>query len=644
VVAVPCEVPGQLRLDRQLLDSKRTDGVARGALGALLRSPTFLAAASDALERCASIELDGTVARAVPHETLDERGVEDLVQRLSLVAVVACTLLADASAGKRSRETHVDGRGPWVEDEPLKESLPYFHGPVHELVAIGLYRPALESLCRGERTIPAPPIDRTYLLRILSEEMSRQFCHPLRPIVELVLNGVDACDDGNRRVDVTLRPERVEVTDHGVGMNLPTILSRLLIPFATDKQAGMDIGRFGVGFFSVLGLGVVDPSSFSLEITTGDGPEAFSLYVVAHGADAASLECTVRRAPPQRGTHVCVRSELFDADSVRAYLRDTLHFLPPKRALVRLDGTAINDGSLIRGGRAFEDLAWEGPPKISGRFHLGGHALSPGITAATYHAGVKVESSIAISELALIDFPPEIELTEGRDAIKPGPRVDAVASAFHRRLGRIAKEARADKPSRHRLAEVAAQVSGLLLQSAGWNDAAPTLADKLLGADRYLVAPERVEALMGFLGAEIAERFFVPESFWAEREWHHYLPGEKELLELTLSVGASGSLDELARSRRELPGLAVFAARTPNPAAVNVVLVRSTGGELGTLPCLGTAHALLVREDAPALGRVLGWTDSYALRAAFDRAMGAREADVEREIIVGDPIRAGLCK
>jgi hypothetical protein len=511
-------------------------------------------------------------------------------------------------------------------------------------VAIGLYRPALEGLCRGERALPSPPIDRAYLLKILDEEMSRQFCHPLRPVVELILNGVDACDDGDRRVEVTLGPGHIEVLDNGIGMDLMAILSRLLIPFATDKRAGVDIGRFGVGFFSVLGLGIVDPPSFSLQITTGDGAEAFSLRVVAEGPDVASLVCTVQRAAPRRGTRVSVRSGLLDADGVRTYLRDTLHFLPIERAELIVDGAVINDGSLIRGGRLFQDLAWEGPPRVLGRFHLGGRGLSPGIAAATYHAGVKVESSIAISELALIDFPGEVELTEGRDAIKLGPMVDAVASAFHRRIGRIAKEARADRASRHRLAELAAQVSALLLQSAGWSEAAPRLADRLLGAERYLIAPERVEALVGFLGAEVGERLFVPESFWAEREWHHYLPGEKDLLEAYLSVCGSGSLDELARAHRELPGLALLAARTPNPTAVNVVLVRSASAAYGTLPCLGTAHALLIREDAPALGRVQGWTDSYALRAAFDRAMGAREADVERELIVGDPIRAGLCK
>src|SRR5262245_45076305 len=152
-----------------------------------------------------------------------------------------------------------------------------FHGLLLELVAIGLHRPAFEALCAGSPDIPSPPVDRSYLLKILEEEVTRQFGQPFRPIVELVLNAADASAQAGSTVEVTVHPECVEVIDQGEGMDLAAILSRLLIPFATDKDPGKHLGRFGVGFFSVLGYAVAEPRGFHLELETGAGPNA------AHG-------------------------------------------------------------------------------------------------------------------------------------------------------------------------------------------------------------------------------------------------------------------------------------------------------------------------------------------------------------------------
>ena len=97
------------------------------------------------------------------------------------------------------------------------------------------------------------------------------------------------------------------------------------MPFATDRVAGIDIGRFGVGFFSVLGFGLADPASFALHVETGDGVEGWSIRVVAGGRNAASLIISLRAISPRQGTRVKIGSALLDAHHVRAYLRDALH-------------------------------------------------------------------------------------------------------------------------------------------------------------------------------------------------------------------------------------------------------------------------------------------------------------------------------
>ncbi|WP_437276252.1 ATP-binding protein [Sorangium sp. So ce375] len=584
----------------------------------------------------------------------------------------------------------------------------YFLGALHELVAVGLHRPALDALCAGQRDLAEPPIDRAYLLKILDEEICRQFGHPLRPLIELVLNAADAARAPQPVVDIAVTDGRVEVSDAGAGMGLRAILSRLLIPFATDKRPGIDLGRFGVGFFSVLGLGLSDPESFSMHLTTGDGVEGWAIRVVAwpsagdpcsapapaaeelgHARGRASPEltaalmCSVRRIAPLLGTRVRVASALLDAATVRAYLRDALHFFPASRALVLLDGAAVNDGRLISGGQLIQErvavapeppsatarearprLAEERDDALSARFHVGGRGLLPSISAATFHAGVKVDACLALAELALIDFPAAVELTEGRDALKVGPEFTAVATAFYRRLIELAAASGEGRRARDRLAEMAAQISALMLQSAGWDEVALDLARALLGPGRCMVTPERREALLGFLGPSVAERLFVPESFWAEREWQPHLPGERELLEDELEVDAPETLSALARRRIDLAGLPLLAARATSPHTTMVALCRSrlqpdrgAGAAAarrapgtpplpdapgrrpaGPLPCLGTRRLLLIRDDSAAVRRPSGWSDWYALRAAFDRASGVREADLERDLIVGEPV------
>ena len=510
-----------------------------------------------------------------------------------------------------------------------------FFGQLQELVAIGLFRPALDALVADAESIPEPPVDRAYLLKILDEEIARPFGHPLRPIVELVLNAADALASGPRGgvIDVTAENGRVEVVDGGEGMDLFAILARLLLPFATDRVPGVHQGRFGVGFFSVLGFGAAHPESFALVVETGDVQRGYRLAIGTRGRDAGAFTVSIHEASPRRGTRVTVRSALLDGAAVRAYLEDALHFFPPERAVVRAGGAPLNDGALVSGGQLFEE---EVGPGMTARFHLGGRGLAAGITAALYHAGVKVRPCYAIAELALVDFPSAVELTEGRDALKPGPAFAAVAAAFHRRRARLGEEPSTPEDVRLRIAELAAQISALMLDSASFREVAPELCRALLGSGRHLVPADRVEGVLGFLGPGAASRLFVPESFWAAREWQGLMPGERELLLDELWIEPPERLIVVARRRPDLGGLAVLTERAAE--GVMIALVHGRKRPPGPLPCLGTREAVLVRADSPAVIEPRGWADRYALRAAFDRALGVREADVERDLIVTTPI------
>ncbi len=391
----------------------------------------------------------------------------------------------------------------------------YFLGALHELVAVGLHRPALEALCAGQRDLAEPPIDRAYLL----QDPRRGDLPPVRAsrsgrLIELVLNAADAARAPQPVVDVAVTDGRVEVSDAGVGMGLRATLSRLLIPFATDKRPGIDLGRFGVGFFSVLGLGLsirrASACTHHRRRRRGLGDPRRGLAQRGRGVRRARGRLGGGRASPRpraarahRRPHVLGAPDRAAARDARArhlgaardrhgprLLRDALHFFPASRALVLLDGAAVNDGRLISGGQLIQERVAVAPPGAAAlearahledergdarlaRFHVGGRGLLPSISAATFHAGVKVDACLALAELALIDFPAAVELTEGRDALKVGPEFTAVATAFYRRLIELAAASGEGRRTRdRRLAEMAAQISALMLQSAGWDEVA----------------------------------------------------------------------------------------------------------------------------------------------------------------------------
>jgi hypothetical protein len=366
------------------------------------------------------------------------------------------------------------------------------------------------------------------------------------------------------------------------------------------------------------------------------------LSVRADGPEVSSLVCTIRRLGPLQGTIARLGSALLDADILRAYLRDTLHFFPIERAEIEVDGISLNNGRFVVGGRRFVDqIGGQSSEKHLARYHIGGRGLAMGIGAATYHAGVKVEGCLAIPELSLIDFPGAVELTEGRDALKPCPTFHATAAGFYRRLAELGSSDDVPRKTADKLAELAAQISALMLRSNAWLEVAPELARRLLGPERYLVSIDRRELIVGFLGSSIEERLFVPESFWAEREWQGIVPGERELFDAELELSPVESLASIVWRRPDLAGLCALAPRIDRADHVLVSLARGRRLPPGPLPCIGVRQTILVREDAPSVKGLSGWSDFYALRVGFERACGTRESDLERELIVNEPLGRG---
>ena len=506
-----------------------------------------------------------------------------------------------------------------------------YSGSLLRLIAIALHRPSFESLRAGIALPSAIPVDESYLAKVLDEESTRQFAHPLRPILEIVLNAVDALGSTPGAVDIRASDGRAVIEDFGEGMKLDTILSRLLVPFATTKSGPNAIGRFGVGFFSTLGLGRAAPDSFALELETGTSEEGWLLRFQTTGSQIDEILIELEASVPRAGTRVVIQSTLLQSDALSAYLMEALHFFDAGRVTLRLNGEPLNSSAVVRGG-AYGESTYDGVHAGRLRYQIGGTSIRPGIVSGTFHRGVRTDSCAALTQLALVDLPSSVEMTMSRDTLKCGPAFEHAIRAFFNAIETLPK----DVFTTDEVADMAGQLSALLFDHAAWTESAPHLRDTLLN-DRYLIRSDRREALLGFLGPTDWKAFFVPESIWSAHEWLRFLPGEEALLERSLTIHGSCTLLELAEERPDLGSVPYLMARAPDAARVVVTLASSTH-PAGPLPCLEVQGSVLLRVDSPCVMRPRSWQDIYAIRIAFDRAFGFREADTERRLIVLEPL------
>jgi len=105
-----------------------------------------------------------------------------------------------------------------------------------------------------------------------------QFADPLAFYRELVQNAIDA---GSSTIEVRLEHDavdqlmRVSVRDHGEGMSRDTLENQLLVLFRSTKESdGSKIGKFGIGFASVLA-----PDPRLVVVTTSHAGKRLALHL-----------------------------------------------------------------------------------------------------------------------------------------------------------------------------------------------------------------------------------------------------------------------------------------------------------------------------------------------------------------------------
>lgn len=195
-----------------------------------------------------------------------------------------------------------------------------------------------------ETLVTANPL----LSKILKEVITKQFSQPDRPVVEIILNAVDAGQgrDEPCTVHVRAKYKQIEVLDHGKSMDLREILSLLILPFGTKKneeRSGTYIGQFGIGFFSTLNYCVQNPQNGTVIVRTNMNDRAYEVRFLATGHDTATLRLQLQkcRSKGGSGTSVTIK-KYFSVAQLEYYVREEVKSIPSPLAQIYFNGRILN--------------------------------------------------------------------------------------------------------------------------------------------------------------------------------------------------------------------------------------------------------------------------------------------------------------
>jgi len=269
--------------------------------------------------------------------------------------------------------------------------------------------------------------NKLYLAKILREEITKQFKGAYRPVVEVVLNSLDSREHSqtDHKVDIKLGNKKIVVTDNGSGMGIEEILKFLIVPFNTEKEGINEIGRFGVGFFSLLSYCLMS-SRIKVIVETSLKKEAYRITfytkkvpgTIEHEiSDIFMVIDPIRRKTI--GTTILVNHFYFTRNTLEHALISDLHTIPSYTSKISINGEVINNRSNVKYYKENVVLT------IRGNEYK--QAVSVGISTddinrivVTAH-GVNVISkkigTLFVKKIQ-INFPPAIRVVEGRDEFK----------------------------------------------------------------------------------------------------------------------------------------------------------------------------------------------------------------------------------
>ncbi len=516
--------------------------------------------------------------------------------------------------------------------------------PLIEMINIALNRDTLEQMVTAvEKSKPLKEVrpesaeSNTYLTKILREEVQKQFSEKYRPLVELILNGVDARPRDHRGayvVQVKISDNIFEVSDNGKGMSLSKILDTLIVPFNSDKDALADIGRFGVGFFSDLQYCLQRPGKAKVTVRTGDSKSSYELKVYARGERVEDLQCSLGKIrSTTKGTYVSVSGIPFKEQEISWYLSSYLQFFDPRRAIIVVNGKPINVGKhrspLYTVYTVPVELNHKGET-VTQEVRIGIDLVGRNKTEGDinyYSQGVFVQGQEFKFGRIDIDFPSAVPLVEGRDELKRDRNFYQCFQQIALALVQYAQDHNDDPWSLFCMREAIPLFMDKITRSnISKEDAAKScFPQKTYLVDDYTCLGLSVN-LRDFFGDEMLEKIYIPQTSAGKAYWQEILPSVMELTKDHATAVEDQDEKVLERIKARQPHYVGYELSRKNVRMVslNNVLARS--------PVLKLDSVYYINKDHPYITGT-GFVADYGLQSYLlrqkDSDQGAEDTMIE---------------
>jgi hypothetical protein len=158
----------------------------------------------------------------------------------------------------------------------------------------------------------------------LEHDIHAQSAEKNRSIVEIISNAIDANETEKKQVDVEIHETGYLVRDYGSGMNPSILLEKLIIPRISGKTEKKTIGRFGIGFYTVLSH--LKTKNDFVKVTTHDGENGYSIECRIHERTGDIFIHTEENKSIQQGTYVQVESQGFNASDAKELCKRTFRY------------------------------------------------------------------------------------------------------------------------------------------------------------------------------------------------------------------------------------------------------------------------------------------------------------------------------
>lgn len=514
-------------------------------------------------------------------------------------------------------------------------------------ISIGLHKDTLHKalqLIRNDRPLETLLSkihrgNRSYIEKVLREEAIKQFSDRYRPLLEVVLNAIDAKpkeyqEEYKVKIDLGLFTP-FTVKDNGRGMGLEDILRLLIIPFSTDKSGVEEIGMFGVGFLSTFGYCTEEPLKCRVNLDTQTKDEHYQLSFYAASQDISSLRLSLQKkiALGTSQTKVVIRKKMmgWERDNVSNYVGNNIKNVPEYKAKIYFGRKQINH---TKGEKWYSqplELEFSGK-KYTQEVGIRMTRAIEGITLTSQ--GIKVKRSYNNHSGCVVSFPPLVRLVEGRDDFRLDQNYRSSAEAIFPALTKYIQDQKRKLKNKgqeqylpYLVRDMSSFIPELLAALQCHGLAVITnleqIKTELLSGKKYVLIEDQMAPLIEFFGPKVAAEAFETSHqggfFWRE-SYKQYDDLIKDNFQTKLSVAREeiekNQLNTIVNQKVNLPNFNLVGQFiTPKLNFVRFGEAASSGkscflyGHYGGQLYVNTAHPLVAGPFDP--------TKAYSLLAEY---------------------------